>query len=458
MSAAKYTGAMRPKRSLLRHLLAWSLAALVVVWGSFILFGLRTGVHEADELTDGHLASVAALLLSEHDGHFEEKRDVGATVPADLKRHDYQQSMSVVVWDRSGKVITHSGEAPLPPFTPDEGFADLRLGDPIEHWRSFSQWNGPQHERKVTVLLSVKERDELAWDIAEQMAEPGLWLLPAIALALGLAIRRGLTPLYELSQDVQELDVTRGEPLKNRHPHAEFASVVRSINELVERQHAVLARERQLASELAHELRTPLAALALHARTLRGPTDPGERERALERIEHDALRAGHVLSQLLALARASRAELAESAQPFDLAELATRVVGEYAQPALESGHELALESAQPFPVTGHPVLVEVALRNLLDNAIGHTRRGTLVEVQLDAAARWLQVCDNGASPPTVPGGEASDGTAPPRLTLGLGLGHRVVEKIAAIHHARFATAPPPGGFTSCYRLSFAPAE
>ena len=303
MSTAKNTGVMRPKRSLLRHLLAWSLAALVVVWGSFILFGLRTGVHEADELTDGHLASVAALLLSEHDGHFEEKRDVGATVPADLKRHDYQQSMSVVVWDRSGKVITHSGEAPLPPFTPDEGFADLRLGDPIEHWRSFSQWNGPQHERKVTVLLSVKERDELAWDIAEQMAEPGLWLLPAIALALGLAIRRGLTPLYELSQDVQELDVTRGEPLKNRHPHAEFASVVRSINELVERQHAVLARERQLASELAHELRTPLAALALHARTLRGPTDPGERERALERIEHDALRAGHVLSQLLARQR-----------------------------------------------------------------------------------------------------------------------------------------------------------
>lgn len=441
------------KRSLLRDLLAWTLVALVGVWASFIVAGLRTGVHEADELTDGHLASVAALLLSEHDGRFEEKRDAGAAVPPSLRRHDYQQSMSVVVWNHDGRVITRTGEAPLPPFTVDDGFVDLQLGEPPTRWRSFSQWNGPDRQRKVMVLLSVDERDALAWDIAEQMAEPGLWLLPVVAIALGLAIRRGLTPLYELSHDVHELDVTRGEPLKTRHPHAEFESVVRSINLLVERQHAVLARERQLASELAHELRTPLAALALHARNLRGEiVDAASRDQALERIEHDALRAGNVLSQLLQLARASRAEMAEAEQPFDLCELARRVVAEYAQPALDSGHELALEGEQPFPLTGHPVLVEVALRNLLDNALGHTRPGTLVEVQLDPQARWVQVCDNGGGDRPAPA--AGAGGSRSGLNLGLGLGHRVVEKIAAIHHARFASVPAPEGFTSCYRLSF----
>lgn len=444
------------KRSLLRDLLAWTLGALVLVWASFIVVGLRTGVHEADELTDGHLASVAALLLSERNGRFDEKHDVGAKVGTELKNHDYQQSMSVVIWDRDGRVITRTGEAPVPPFTTDEGFVDLSMGNPPSPWRAFSQWSGPDRQRKVTVLLSVRERDELAWDIAEQITEPGLWLLPVIALALGLAIRRGLTPLYELSHDVNELDVTRGEPLKTRRPHAEFETVVRSINTLVERQHAVLARERQLASELAHELRTPLAALALHARTLRGDVSAAEREKSLERIEHDALRAGNVLSQLLQLARASRAEMAEAAQAFDLSELASRVVADYAQPALDSGHELALEGSRPFPLTGHPVLVEVALRNLLDNALGHTGPGTLVELQLDPDARWVQVCDNGGAA-TAAGQPPAPGTRS-GLTLGLGLGHRVVEKIAAIHHAAFGRVAPPEGFTSCYRLTFEAAD
>jgi two-component system sensor histidine kinase QseC len=77
----------------------------------------------------------------------------------------------------------------------------------------------------------------------------------------------------------------------------------------------------------------------------------------------------------------------------------------------------------------------------------------VIEVQLDASARWLQVCDDGAVP-------AKDSSAAPvssGLSLGLGLGHRVVDKVAAIHNASFAVAAPPAGFGVCYRISFAAA-
>ena len=50
--------------SLTRRLLLGLLAALLLVWAGFALLGYRTGVHEADELTDGHLAGTAALLLA----------------------------------------------------------------------------------------------------------------------------------------------------------------------------------------------------------------------------------------------------------------------------------------------------------------------------------------------------------------------------------------------------------
>ena len=51
--------------SLFRHLVAWTLGALLAVWAAFMYFGFRTGLHEADELTDGHLASVATVLFSQ---------------------------------------------------------------------------------------------------------------------------------------------------------------------------------------------------------------------------------------------------------------------------------------------------------------------------------------------------------------------------------------------------------
>lgn len=438
-------------RTLLHHLLAWTLGALGLVWASFIVVGITTGVHEADELTDGHLASVAALQAALPDAHFDPRRalDPHQGLNPDLKSHDYQQSMSAVVWDGQGKLVTRTPDAPEIAFDRETGFADRTLGNPPQPWRIFSRWDGPEQLRKITVMLSIDERDDLAWDIALQVATPGIWLMPAIAVVLGLAIRRGLKPLHDLSRDVLALDVHQPQPLSTQHPHAEFEVVVDSINTLVARQHSALTRERQLASELAHELRTPLASLALHARSLQGPMADDERRGALQRLEGDALRAGQVVQELLTLARASRTEMAEAARPLDLDEIARHVVADYAQRAVVSGHDLALDSAAPFKLVGHPLLLELALRNLLDNALGHTPAGTTVELQIDAQARWLQVCDSG---------DARAAGAPhvrqTGYTLGLGLGHRVVEKVAAIHGARFEQVPPPAGFATCYRLTF----
>jgi two-component system sensor histidine kinase QseC len=442
------------KRTLMRHLLAWVLGALVVVWASFIVVGYKTGEHEADELTDGHLASVAALLAAYQGGEFRPGQTIQAPAGAmALKAHDYQQSMSVVVWDAAGRLLTRSGNAPQPPFAGEEGFATLRLGEPAQAWRVFSRWNDGR-DRKLMVLVSLRERDALADDIAGQVAQPGLWLLPVIALALGLAIRRGLRPLYELSREVSELDIHKARPLATADRQEELKATAEAINLLADRYHAALTRERALANEFAHELRTPLASLALQARGLREQAEGPARRLALERLESDALRAGEVLSHLLALARASRTELDEAAQRLDLAALARELVADFAPQADERGHELAFTSPGAFPLDGHPVLLQLALRNLLENALSHTPPGTQIEVQLDPQARWLQVCDNGRQL-AVAGGGASAVAA--GGALGLGLGHRVVEKVAAIHGARFEALNDLAAGGHCYRITFGPA-
>lgn len=138
-------------------------------------------------------------------------------------------------------------------------------------------------------------------------------------------------------------------------------------------------------------------------------------------------------------------------QEVDLDAIARAEVAEFGQAALDSDHELALTSPGPFLLPGHPVLLGLVLRNLIENALSHTPAGTSIEVQLDPQARWLQVCDT-AGQPGAPGTAPPD--APRHHSLGLGAGHRVIQKIAAIHGARFEEAPAPAGFSRCYRVVF----
>jgi two-component system sensor histidine kinase QseC len=450
--------------TLTRHLLGWALGALTIVWGTFIWFGYRTGEHEADELTDGHLASVSSLLLPLASGGLQPD-DLAATLPGvhanggngsgnasgkDLRAHDYQRSLTVVVRDAQGGLLSHTGDAPAPPFGAPDGFATLRLGDPPQGWRTFSRWDA-SHAVKLTVMLSLNERDQLAADIADQVTEPGLWLLPVVALVLGLAIHRGLRPLRRLAQQVHALDTQQAQKVVAPVRFAELAATVDAINRLVDRYHAALTRERALANEFAHELRTPLASIALHARGVQD-TPPGPvQQQAVARLAEDALRAGDVLAHLLALARASRAELDEAAQALDLDALARRVVADFAPDAHAGGRELGLSSPGPFPISGHAVLLELALRNLVQNALSHTPPGTRVEVELDPQAQLLQVSDDGPRHTPAQGGAMSTGVQPLRL----GLGHRVVEKVAALHGAAFEPDVPLAGQRRGWRIRFA---
>jgi two-component system sensor histidine kinase QseC len=437
---------MKSSPSLLRHLLGWALGALVVIWAAFMVFGYRTGIHEADELTDGHLASVASILLAQRAGEF---RPLPAAASrgdmTQLKAHDYQQSLSIVIWDAAGQVLSHSGEAPVPPFNAKEGFETLALGQPPVTWRTFSRWNEEERSRKVTVMLSLAERDELAEDIAAQVAEPGLWLLPVVALALVFAIRRGLRPLLELSHQVNALDVHRDTALQ-APPHEEFKAIVQSIDKLMSRYNAALAQERELASEVAHELRTPLAALRLHAASLQYELSPEELAETRQRIVAEAERAGAVLTDLLALARASRTDLAQARETTDLADLARRVAAEFGQAALESDHDLSVEAPDSCVFSGHPVLLELALRNLIENALAHTPPGTTVRVRVLDNPRVLEVIDNGASV------EPRPDTGRTRRHLGFGLGHQVVRRVADIHNGSFETSDATAGGERSYRI------
>ncbi|MCU0764107.1 MAG: ATP-binding protein [Hydrogenophaga sp.] len=440
--------------ALWRYLWGWVIGALVVVWSTMFAVAWTTGHHEAGEVADGQLVSVARLWL------VSTPRTRPAAQPVPVERvESYVQDVAVLHWVNGRLVSDTHGVAPLLPAGAElsAGFSDTELAGPTgpEPWRVFvAERQGRFGPERVAVLMNMAHRIDLGQDMALHLASPALFVLPLVALLLWWAIRTGLRPLDRLSLEVAALDSLAGQRLDERHRFREFSSIVQAINTLVDSLKTRARREREFASDVAHELRTPLTALALQARAAR---DEPSAER-LQGLEHEALRAGHILAQLLDLARAQQGEGRAAVAPVDLGDVAARLISDHAQLAFERGQELSLnQPEQAVTVAGPRLLVELALRNLIENALRHTPPGTQVAVAVwrDGAAQGVSVSDDGQrreAGGATPGASEGSGALPPSDTSGLGLGLRLVERIAQQLGAALERDTPEPPMTTRFTL------
>ena len=448
-------------RSLWRYLWAWALGAVVALWVLLAALAYSTGYHEAEEISDGLLVSAAQLLLSQPlDAPLNEALKAPLSVPDASKPHAvpqlalpkalaqhspnaYVPDFHVLIWQDERLVWdSHGVYAQLPPrLALGHQTLGLTMQGISQDWRVYvGESTGASSVRRVAVFMDPARREALATDISEHILLPALVFLPMVALMLASAIRRGLLPLQRLSGKIAALDVDSGQILVPQQPYRELGVTVQSINALVLRLQAQIARERRFAADVAHELRTPLTALVLQARLARHGAG-NEQTQALQAVEQGALRAGRILSQLLDLARA-QSLTPDVHESVDLCALALRVVSEHAALAHELGQDIALEAPEhALALPGQSTLLELALRNLVDNALRHNPAGTYVEVRVARGASGqvtLSVSDDG--------GDFHAARTPDSET-GLGIGLTLVERIAQSQRAqlvRDAGAAPFG--------------
>ncbi|WP_181159955.1 ATP-binding protein [Sandaracinobacter neustonicus] len=298
---------------------------------------------------------------------------------------------------------------------------------------------------------------------AEQRGNPVHWIsearetMPLILLIVAmmtagilLALRLGLRPLRHISAlaaDIGPATITQRLPL--RSTPREIAPLVIAFNATLDRLEAGWRAQREFSANAAHELRTPLATLRAQVESVLAPED---RKGAIEEFE----RLGRLIAQLLALAEADNGEDLEMI-PFDLVELARSVASDMAGPIVAGGRNIAFETAHAqWACRGAPGLVEVALRNLLENAVRHTPAGSEIIVSIDAEGR-LSVSDNGPGvPPGFHGRLFQRFSKADAHGFGAGLGLSIVRRVMQLHGGDARLQPSATG--ARFVLEFAAAD
>lgn len=223
-----------------------------------------------------------------------------------------------------------------------------------------------------------------------------------------------------------------------------------AFNAMLDRIGALIGQVRQVSTDIAHDMRTPLTRHRQRLERLRAHVrnqpDLLAEVRGLEGDVEEILRTFDALLQLSEIEAGGEGI---NANFEDLAEIACRVAEAYRPDIEESGRRLTVLAA-PAPIWADEALLAQAVANLLENALRHTPRGAAIEVavSLDAGGAALTVRDDG---PGIPAAQREAALRPfvrlepSRSAPGSGLGLSIVAAVAQRHGARLElTDAEPG--------------
>ena len=279
----------------------------------------------------------------------------------------------------------------------------------------------------------------VSWKLSVPMAElraqrwralllVGAAVLLSALVATGVALvlaRRLSTPLSDVARRAARLGAGDFRTVGRRYGIAELDRVAEVLDASATDIAALLGRERDLAGDISHQLRTRLTGLRLRLEELAEHPDPAvvaEVEAALEQTD----RLVTVVDDLLAHARSQRAA---GATELSLAAELTGVRGEFAGRAAAAGRQLTVSCRPDVLVRATPGRLREALGVLVDNALQHGRGAVAITARRAAGTVVIEVSDEGAGVPTaIIGHVFARGISTASSTgIGLGLARALIE-------------------------------
>lgn len=384
------------RRRTLTLIIGLMLAGLALI----SVLNLHDSNHEIAEVYDAQLAQNARLLqgvmrMPLADGAHAQLYQAFNTALAEAvprgAGHPYERKIAFQVWNAQGQVLVHTASAPsfsAPPNSP--GFSDV-VDLNNRHWRAFVL-----EDKHNDLKIWVGERDDVRADLVGRIVRHTLWpnVMGSLILAamVWLAIGWGLKPLANMAATLRARHSGSLEPLQLNPLPSELEPMQAALNRMLAQIQEVLGRERRFIADAAHEMRTPLAVLRVHAQNLMESTNEEERRESLAFLISGVDRTSRLVNQLLTMARIEPKSALQKSPPIDLAATIRACLVELTPWLLSKDLELAFDFSNDIsPVSIPTGVIDIALNNLVSNAANFSPPRGLITVKLTRCDDHLEL-------------------------------------------------------------------
>lgn len=444
--------------SITRILLVGILSITVLYMLAVYILSQRQAVHEIEELFDAQLAHSSNILFnllgesvstidqsSKHlpiiyHGLESALQDAGNQEGGrdSLNALFYQKKVAYQIFNGDGKLLIKSSSAADTAFSKRQiGFS--RVKHQGEVWRVFTMYD-EDWDFWLHVGESEYIRDDLAEDIAESTLLPNFLLLPILLILMIVIIRLSTQPLKKLADQLSKRDPKNLSPITIHYSPKEITPVVEALNALFLRLQDAIKREQRLTADAAHELRTPLSVVMIHAQNALNAKTDDDRNIALNELEQGIVRISRLLEQLLTLSKVNPEVIPIT--NLNMIDLVQNVLAEMAPRIYEAEQELEFnfdKSLSELYIHGSEFLVEILLRNLVDNASRYSPKGGLISVtikkNLDRTELYVEDSGEGVAQQDYPKLTERFYRQQQNQSSGAGLGLSLVKAIADFHSA-----------------------
>ena len=269
-------------------------------------------------------------------------------------------------------------------FRPTADDTEAQTGAEDPHEQTFMLPTGAEVADLQLVLVVARSReslDRLLWSLGLAGGVVALALACGLALLVRRAITRGLRPIEEMNAQIASL---APDALATRlhvfRPPVELAMIESTVNQLLDRVEKAFEKERRFSSDLAHELRTPIAELRTACEVgARWPDDVEETRQFFQDTGMIALQLEKIVATMLALSRCDSGTAPVQSRRLCL-EHFVRECWRQSSPATETKRlRFNLSLAAGLTVECDEDKLGIVVRNLMENAVAHSAPDTVIE-------------------------------------------------------------------------------
>lgn len=365
----------------------------------------------------------------------------------------------LIEWQAAdGRSIGNASGLPLAPTFTRLGQEVLAADDPnaADSYlvRSVSLWDGQ--------LILARSREPIV-ELGEVFGAVVLvGLIPSLLLSaiLGIWVARRMEGRIGAIRDtlsrLQRGDLGARVPVQGRDD--DLSRVAASVNDMADDLSAAMNSLRQVSTDIAHDLRTPIQRVQVLLDRIAATGLTQDQDELVSRAKSETERITRIFRSMLQIARIEGRGATEAFEKIDLNEIAATIVSLYESAAEDADQALSFRPASgPALVRGERSLLQQVLANLIENAIRHCPTGSRIRVSLDAQGPVvLTVTDNG---PGIPEDQREKVIRRlyrldrSRTTEGSGLGLSLVSAVCDLHGAELDLGDAAPGL--CVTISFA---